>query len=43
MSTERDEKLKAIFTEDQFKKYKDEVEPSMRPQRRGGGQVATQI
>lgn len=43
MSAERDEKLKAIFTEDQFKKYKDEVEPSLRPQRRGDGQAATKI
>jgi protein CpxP len=33
---ERDEKLKNIFTEDQFKKWKDEIEPSMRPQRGGG-------
>ena len=32
--TDRDEKLKVIFTADQFKKFKDEVEPSMRPQRR---------
>ena len=37
MSAERDEKLKKIFTEDQFKKWKDEIEPSMRPQRGGGG------
>ena len=29
----RDEKLKKIFTDDQFKKWKDEIEPSMRPQR----------
>jgi periplasmic protein CpxP/Spy len=39
---ERDIKLKAVFTEDQFKKWKDEIEPSMRPARgngpRGGGQ-----
>jgi hypothetical protein len=35
--TERDEKLKKIFTEDQFKKFKDEIEPAMRPQRGGGG------
>ncbi|MEO8111348.1 MAG: hypothetical protein ABI594_14995 [Ginsengibacter sp.] len=38
MSNDRDEKLKAIFTEDQYKKFKDEVEPSMRPQRQGNGQ-----
>jgi len=31
---DRDEKLKAVFTADQFKKWKDEVEPSLRPQRR---------
>lgn len=35
LNTEREEKLKKIFTEEQFKKFKDEVEPSMRPQRRG--------
>lgn len=36
---DRDEKLKKIFTEDQYKKWKDEIEPSLRPQRgnRGGG------
>ena len=33
-SNDRDEKLKTIFTADQFKKFKDEVEPSLRPQRR---------
>lgn len=33
----RDVKLKAIFTEDQMKKWKDEIEPSMR-QQRGNGQ-----
>ncbi len=38
MSNDRDEKLKAIFTEDQYKKFKDEVEPSMRPQRQTNGQ-----
>ena len=40
MAADRDEKLKKIFTEDQFKKWKDEIEPSLRPQRggnRGGG------
>ncbi|MEP7251217.1 MAG: hypothetical protein ABI683_02520 [Ginsengibacter sp.] len=35
---DRDEKLKGIFNDDQYKKFKDEVEPSMRPQRRNGGQ-----
>lgn len=32
--TERDDKLKKVLGEDQFKKWKDEIEPSMRPQRR---------
>jgi periplasmic protein CpxP/Spy len=36
MSTERDEKLKKVFTADQFKKFKDDIEPTLR-QRRGGG------
>jgi hypothetical protein len=30
----RDAELKGILTEDQYKKWKDELEPSMRPQRR---------
>jgi periplasmic protein CpxP/Spy len=34
---ERDAKLKTVFTEEQFKKWKDEIEPSMRPAR-GNGQ-----
>ena len=34
----RDVKLKAIFTEEQYKKWKDEIEPTTRPQRGGGGQ-----
>jgi len=33
---ERDEKLKTIFTDDQFKKFKDEVETTLRPQRPAG-------
>jgi hypothetical protein len=37
LAGERDEKLKKIFTEDQFKKWKDEIEPTTRPQRGGGG------
>lgn len=36
LSGERDEKLKKIFTEEQFKKWKDEIEPTLRPQRGGG-------
>lgn len=38
--TERDDKLKGIFTEEQFNKWKNEIEPSMRPargNRPGGG------
>ena len=31
---DRDAQLKAIFTADQYKKYKDEVEATLRPQRR---------
>lgn len=34
IGTERDDKLKTIFTEAQFKKFKDEVEATLRPQRR---------
>jgi periplasmic protein CpxP/Spy len=37
VAAERDEKLKKIFTEDQFKKWKDDIEPTTRPQRGGGG------
>jgi periplasmic protein CpxP/Spy len=37
LATERDDKLKKIFDEGQFKKWKDEIEPSLRPQRRQGG------
>ena len=33
LMNDRDEKLKAIFTEEQYKKYKDEVEVTLRPQR----------
>jgi protein CpxP len=32
----RDAKLKAIFTEAQMKQWKDEIEPSLRPQRPAG-------
>jgi periplasmic protein CpxP/Spy len=34
---ERDDKLKKIFTDDQYKKWKDEIEPTTRPQRPNGG------
>lgn len=33
----RDGKLKLVFTEAQMKQWKDEIEPSLRPQRQGGG------
>lgn len=33
LSEARDTKLKAIFSADQMKKWKEEIEPSMRPQR----------
>jgi len=33
----RDTKLKAIYTETQYKQWKDEIEPSLRPQRPAGG------
>lgn len=33
----RDKKLKEVFTDAQMKQWKDDIEPSMRPQR-GGGQ-----
>lgn len=33
----RDVKLKGIFTEVQYKQWKDEIEPSLRPQRPAGG------
>jgi hypothetical protein len=34
---ERDEKLKKVLTAEQFKKYKDDIEPAMRMRRPGGG------
>lgn len=37
LSDIRDAKLKAFLTEDQFKKFKDEIEPALMPQRRAGG------
>lgn len=33
MTNDRDEKLKAIFTDEQYKKFKDELAPTLRPQR----------
>lgn len=37
LANDRDEELKKVFDEAQFKKWKDEIEPSLRPQRRGAG------
>lgn len=37
LANDRDDELKKIFDEAQFKKWKDEIEPSTRPQRRSGG------
>ena len=37
MSADRDEKLKKALTEDQFKKFKSDIEPAMMPRRRMGG------
>ena len=37
LSGDRDEKLKKIFNEEQFKKWKDEIQPAMRQNRGGGG------
>jgi hypothetical protein len=34
---ERDKKLQTILTTDQFKTWKDQIEPTMRPRRQGGG------
>ena len=34
LSDNRDQSLKLVLTEDQMKKWKDEIEPSLRPQRR---------
>ena len=39
MTNDRDEKLKAIFTDDQYKKFKDEIEPTLRPQRQQGSSM----
>ncbi|HYM95594.1 MAG TPA: hypothetical protein VET23_15755 [Chitinophagaceae bacterium] len=37
LMTERDDKLKAALGDDNYKIWKEQIEPSMRPQRRGGG------
>jgi len=36
LTTDRDEKLKKILSEADFKKFKEEIEPALRPQRRQG-------
>jgi periplasmic protein CpxP/Spy len=38
MTTDRDDKLKKVWSADQFKKFKDEIEPTLRQRRGGGGQ-----
>lgn len=43
ITNDRDEKLKGIFNEDQFKEFKDDVEPSLRPQRRNNSQSGGSI
>ena len=37
LTSDRDEKLKKSLSADQFKKFKDEIEPAMRQRRPGGG------
>jgi len=37
LTDERDKKLQGILTADQFKTWKDQIEPSLRPRRPGGG------
>ena len=37
LTSDRDEKLKKVLTEADFKKFKEEIEPALRPQRRQGG------
>jgi len=37
LAEDRDAKLKTIFTEEQYTKFKGEVEASLRPERRQGG------
>jgi hypothetical protein len=37
MTNDRDEKLKAIFTDVQYTKFKNDLEPTLRPQRQQGG------
>ncbi len=37
LQADRDDKLKKVLTEEQFKEWKEKIEPSMRPQRPQGG------
>lgn len=37
LMAERDKKLQTILTDDQYKTWKDSIEPSLRPRRQGGG------
>jgi protein CpxP len=37
LADDRDKKLQGILTADQYKTWKEVIEPSMRPQRRNGG------
>ena len=37
LTSDRDEKLKKVLSEADFKKFKEEIEPAMRPQRRMNG------
>jgi len=38
LTEDRDAKLKVLFSEEQMKTWKEQIEPSMRPQRPAGGQ-----
>ena len=38
LANDRDDKLKSIFTDDQFQKFKNDIEPTLRPQRSQGTQ-----
>ncbi len=37
LTNDRDEKLKKVLNEADFKKFKEEIEPALRPRRTGGG------
>ena len=38
LANDRDDQLKSIFTDDQFQKFKNDIEPTLRPQRSQGTQ-----